>query len=781
METLGSDELGGDARSGWLRRWWPDLVGLAWVIGAAAAVMIPALVHGTSLGPIGSLSKTGLSLLPRSSDNRVISDQLTLFVPWTNLAWTQVHNGQLPMWNPYSVLGMPLAFNWESAPFGLPALVGYLVPVNFAYTVGVLTSFRGRNRGVRAGPGPRSHHRGLCHGRHDLRTQRPVHGHIGVVARFGPVLGRLAVRPSHTGRQGSPSVDADIFLLAVVIALMVYAGYPEGVIILGVALGVFLVVLLGFRMFRPGKWGPIRRPLGDIVVAAIAGAGLSLPLALPGLQVAAGSSRNGKIGVSTQTLGSHFLKNLIIQGFDGQKGGVYFGPHTDGSTVIYLGVIAAVLAILAVVIRWRQPMVVAFAVLSVVMVVLAFFAPLASVIDHLPEVGSVRLYDALGPLALAVAVLAGIGTDILVRSHGERRVQWCAGAGFVAAGLVLLGIWVFSRGHLQPVEAVVRNKSFIWPAVETLVGLAVVGAIVFAHRRARQSRDHAGGSWPDVGWLAAAVLLICETVFLVGTGVPTFSSSPAPLKPTPDDILLRQAVGSSVVGLGETCSHIQTLGILLNINVSLQVQEFGVYDPTVPYKYVTAWDALAGKRSAGRGNESNVFCPRVGTAREARRFGIGFVLEHHGAPGPRGAVFDRHIGNQDLYRIPGAAPATLTPMATNDQFPASNARGTPVSVTHPDPASWKIMTHASTTQALRLRLTDTPGWQGTIDGRPLALSSYSGILIQAKIPPGRHTIELHYWPDSFTFGIVLAFITFVLLVVAVVVEGVRRRRRAGAG
>ena len=781
METLGSDELGGDARSGWLRRWWPDLVGLAWVIGAAAAVMIPALVHGTSLGPIGSLSKTGLSLLPRSSDNRVISDQLTLFVPWTNLAWTQVHNGQLPMWNPYSVLGMPLAFNWESAPFGLPALVGYLVPVNFAYTVGVLTSL------VVAGTGVYLLARVLgltivgcvmAATIYELsgRFMATLGWSLGSVLSWAGWLFALAIlvgRGRHRWR--------DIFLLAVVIALMVYAGYPEGVIILGVALGVFLVVLLGFRMFRPGKWGPIRRPLGDIVVAAIAGAGLSLPLALPGLQVAAGSSRNGKIGVSTQTLGSHFLKNLIIQGFDGQKGGVYFGPHTDGSTVIYLGVIAAVLAILAVVIRWRQPLVVAFAVLSVVMVVLAFFAPLASVIDHLPEVGSVRLYDALGPLALAVAVLAGIGTDILVRSHGERRVQWCAGAGFVAAGLVLLGIWVFSRGHLQPVEAVVRNKSFIWPAVETLVGLAVVGAIVFAHRRARQSRDHAGGSWPDVGWLAAAVLLICETVFLVGTGVPTFSSSPAPLKPTPDDILLRQAVGSSVVGLGETCSHIQTLGILLNINVSLQVQEFGVYDPTVPYKYVTAWDALAGKRSAGRGNESNVFCPRVGTAREARRFGIGFVLEHHGAPGPRGAVFDRHIGNQDLYRIPGAAPATLTPMATNDQFPASNARGTPVSVTHPDPASWKIMTHASTTQALRLRLTDTPGWQGTIDGRPLALSSYSGILIQAKIPPGRHTIELHYWPDSFTFGIVLAFITFVLLVVAVVVEGVRRRRRAGAG
>ena len=41
-------------------------------------------------------------------------------IPWTTLAWTQVHHGQLPLWNPYSASGTPLAFNWQSATFSLP-------------------------------------------------------------------------------------------------------------------------------------------------------------------------------------------------------------------------------------------------------------------------------------------------------------------------------------------------------------------------------------------------------------------------------------------------------------------------------------------------------------------------------------------------------------------------------------------------------------------------------------------------------------------------------------
>jgi hypothetical protein len=574
-------------------------------------------------------------------------------------------------------------------------------------------------------------------------------------------------------------------LFAVVIALMVYSGYPEGVILLGVALGVFLAVLVGFRLFQPGRWGPIGRPVGDLILATVAGAGLSMPLTLPGLQVVAGSSRNGKIGIATQTVGSHFVKNLFIDGFDGLKGGgtPYFGPHTDGSTVMYVGVIAAVLAVVAVAIRWRQPMVLAFAVVSVAMAGLVFVAPLASVIDHLPEVGSVRLYDALGPLALAVAVLAGVGTDVLVSSAKQRAVQYWAGAGFAGVGLVLLALWVFSRGHLPHAEAVTRNISFIWPAIETALGLAVIGVLVALGRRSHRSRNGGDGSWPAIGRYAAAVLLVCETVFLVTAGMPTFSSSPSPLKPTPDDLALHHAVGSSAVGLGTSCTHTQKLGIVLNVNVAFQIQEFADYDPTVPYSYIKAWDAVTRKRIPGSGRSSvahswsNVFCPKVATASEARRFGIGFVLEHLGSPGPRGAVFDKRIGNENLYRIPDAAAATLTRLSPDGHLPAMNAKATPVPVTHPNPASWNVVTHATTPQVLRLRLTDLPGWHGTIDGRPLSLTTYGGVMLQARIPSGRHTIELKYWPDTFSVGIVLALVTAIALAIGVIIESVRRGRR----
>ena len=121
------------------RPWLPDLLGVAWVILAAAAVMAPALSHGWSLGPFDQLSQLGLTQraqpLPHNSQ---VFDLIREIIPWTTLSWTQVHSGLLPLWNPYSALGAPLAFNWQSATFSLPALVGYLVPVRLDFTVQVL-------------------------------------------------------------------------------------------------------------------------------------------------------------------------------------------------------------------------------------------------------------------------------------------------------------------------------------------------------------------------------------------------------------------------------------------------------------------------------------------------------------------------------------------------------------------------------------------------------------------------------------------------------------------
>ena len=66
------------------------------------------------------------------------------------MAWTQVHHGQLPLWNPYEALGMPLAFNWQTAAFSVPALVGYLFPLRLAFTVEVMLTLVIAGTGVYA-------------------------------------------------------------------------------------------------------------------------------------------------------------------------------------------------------------------------------------------------------------------------------------------------------------------------------------------------------------------------------------------------------------------------------------------------------------------------------------------------------------------------------------------------------------------------------------------------------------------------------------------------------
>ena len=115
---------GGDGRglgATGLRGAGPDVIGVLFVVAAALAALVPALRHGGALGPYDLLSRYGVTKQSGVSvHNSQTTDLIAQMIPWTSLAWTQVHHGHLPLWNPYNGLGMPLAFNWQSAVFGLP-------------------------------------------------------------------------------------------------------------------------------------------------------------------------------------------------------------------------------------------------------------------------------------------------------------------------------------------------------------------------------------------------------------------------------------------------------------------------------------------------------------------------------------------------------------------------------------------------------------------------------------------------------------------------------------
>jgi hypothetical protein len=765
---------------------------MAWVLASGIAMLVPVLIDGNILGPFDLLSRSGVTQQPGLPIHIYQnSDLINSLIPWWNTVWQQVHHGHLPLWNPYAGLGMPLAFNWQSAPLSVPALVGYLVPLHYAYTTGVIVNL------VVAGSG--AYVLGRVLGMGALASAA-----VGTVFELsGPFAAWLGYPfPAVLSWAGWMFAVALLLLrrrhragyicaLALCVAAALYGGAPEGFAPLMIVFGLFLAVVLACRTKWLGGSGPILWPAIDLLAATLAGIALAAPFALPGIQVVSKSVRNGP--AVTSVLKVHTLTYLFMPAFDGLpifhhgKVVVFGYTYFYTQTAMYVGVCALVLAGIGIISRWRRPEVRGFATVLILCLVIVFTPAVSRLAGKLPLVGRTDWVRSLMPFALAVAVLAGYGIDLVVRSAAARRIGRRLGVGFALAAVILAWLWVFRRGHLAPAAASVRAHSFIWPVVETCFGLAVAGFLLFVggtELRRRRDGDHLETGVPEKSWItrssglitrssgliAGGVLLAAQTAFLVSSGATMVQSAPHSFPQTAAARALVESVGSSTVAFGDTqCG----LGFQPNVNDAYGVHELEVYDPIIPSDYYSAWNTDVGTRDGNSG--LNLFCPIVNTPAVAREFGVAFVLTSAGQPAPPGEVYIRHVGDEVLYRIPGSGEATLAPLSGNE-LPPDNVTGTPVAVSHPSPSQWHVTTSTDSPQVLRLHLTNTPGWKATIDGRPLALEPYAGMMLQARIPAGHHTIELRYWPGALTEGIVLAVVALLFLIGLLVASSIRRRR-----
>jgi uncharacterized membrane protein YfhO len=80
-----------------------------------------------------------------------------------------------------------------------------------------------------------------------------------------------------------------------------------------------------------------------------------------------------------------------------------------------------------------------------------------------------------------------------------------------------------------------------------------------------------------------------------------------------------------------------------------------------------------------------------------------------------------------------------------------------------------------------LRVTALPGWHLSVDGRPVALSTYDGVMETALLPAGDHRLLLTYLPAGLVVGEVLALGALLVLVAGGVVAREKRRRPSGSG
>jgi hypothetical protein len=516
----------------------------------------------------------------------------------------------------------------------------------------------------------------------------------------------------------------------------------------------------------------------------VCGIGLSAPLLLPGVQLALASSRRSATGAPAFPLTN--AANLLASGFQGG----------DFKTAAYVGVAVLALGVVGLRVAWTRPHVPALAAVVVVTGLLTFFSPVDGLLHRLPGAKAVAWSRAVMLLALALAVLAAVGVEALVRAArrpsgetgGSARLAagWAAGA-FGVLGLMVLGLEVAAQVGLA--SAVSRHQSsLVWPAAQAVVGGAVTWAWWRSLRPAAARAAHAA---PRSGWVwrtVPALLLALETGFLLSAGIPSWSVSSTYFATTPAITELQQTVGSALVGFGR-CSALQfntaskaEVGIRPNANIGYGVHEMTVYDPIIPDDYFHAWYALTGQHSLPSLAALGIFCPRINTVTEARVFGVQYVLEPIGRLGPQGSVFVRNVPGESLWSIPGSVPATASPVPAGGAVLPTTGAGSPLSLTTTGSASLRLTVDETVPSIVRLRLTDVPGWHASIDGRPLSLQPWaSGSMLEARVPAGSHVIVLHYWPDAFSAGLVLGAVVvvgFVATGMGLAMAGARRRRAA---
>ncbi len=817
------------------RRIVPEALAVLWIIAVAVAAFIPALIHGISLGPYTYLTSYGLRYGGDAGlHNALLSDQITQMIPWSNLAWTQVHHGQLPLWNPFSVLGTPLAFNWQSAAFSLPAAIGYLFPLRMAYSIQVMVTVVVAGTGIYVlGRVLRVGIIGSTFAGIAFELCGPFFSWVGwPIASVFSWSGWLFAATILVVRGGRRFVS--IVCLALAIGLAVYAGQPDTLVLLFGFTVLFAIVLLFLRWHPLGGPGLTWRPVLDLVIGGVAGLALSAPLLLPGAQLLGGAVRNRSGG----TLGGNLalpvkdIVNLFVA-FTGD-------PTVPASTI---GTVVIVFAVVTMVVRRRQPEVIALVVVGAAAALLTTSPPVIAMMSSLPGLHSVRWPRAITPLAMAVTVLAGMGLDLVVRARLTAKMIAVIAGAFAALGLTTLVLYLIGPGvpvlpyALQsPLPAHFRTRSFLWDGIEAAVAISVMiwlfvalrqpsqhgrrGEIARANKAATRSvpllvggaaaidqpehvgpsesidpkpaepsmlsdrrrkmeggatrsfRDGTGHSRLVAGRIAALVLLVCQSIFLIAGVEFVWSSAASPLGPTQVEVQLQRLVGTATVGLGSgNCLAPPGVGILPNANIVFGIHQMAVYDPMLPRTYFSSWKQTTG--GSGGLAQISTFCPSIPSVNVARQYGIGYVLTTARGTPPTGATFVTTLGKgqaaEDLYRIRGAAPALLVPDPGSHVVPGPNAAGTPVMVTHSNPGTWRMASAGNQLQMLRLHLTNSPGWTATIDGRPLPLMPFSQVMLQARIPPGRHTIVLRYWPRTFTAGLILALCAAACLAISGVI------------
>ena len=796
-----------------------DFLALFILLVAALLYLSPSLKDGYSFGPT-DLGQT-LSVLSTPGPGKTLvhdvvnGDIITQGAAWNALDWKLVHSGQIPLWNSESGTGLPQFLNFESAPFALPTLIGYLFPLSVSFLITVLMKLFIAGSGVylllrylRAGILP------SLFGALSFMLSGPLTGWLGwsvsgpLVYAGWIVLGGLLCYNAKATKQ-----TLSIGLFALACAFCIYGGFPEDYVLMAIAIiPLFLFGGIAFyvRYHRADLRGLFRIGLG-----LVGGFFLSSPLLIPGVSVLKSSVRNvtgADIGLPLRAVALFFA-----QGYYGLPTTTstlihssYFGPLDYFETASYVGIAAIVFAIMAVLTLYKRPIVTGLFFSGIVVFLVIFELGASAPVQHLISdlgLGGVALQRALALLDFVIAVLAGLGLDAFLKKpfHGKMQYKLLFSLGVPA--LVLVVLWSkagvgaatvtgtpFTITSVQ--ASAVRQGGLLWPTFTLALIILFDMWLFMAHKSKAESARHMA--------IVGSLLVVIQGGFLIfaGTGINSYAKTPYPV--TPAIAKLESIVKNSLFGLDGNNANCGTnpvppcglrqwegIGLYPDMNLGYSLTELAMHDPTIPKSY---FDAFPVPNNDQNGGGTNLFAPSIDSKSLAMLYGVRYVIIQPPNPIPRGMKYVATLTNGGVSLKIAEVPEAnrfefVYDKSVRKEIPGKSAKKSRMvteqttafySGSHPNDTTYTLDVQAKKAGVLYIKITNVPGWHAVINGKSVALQKSAGDLMQILLPSGQDHVTLTYNPSSLDLGYYLALVALIALLLSYLGQDFYQRRSLGA-
>lgn len=723
--------------------------------------------------------------------NPITTDVVSFSYPMRILAIDLMRNGLWPLWNRYILAGIPLLANFQSAPFTITNIF-YVFTNNInGWSLQVISQhffamffmyLLLRNWELSR---PTSVAGGLIYAFSGFNLIWSQWNSHTLTAAFIPLLILWIDKYLDTCNL------LFSFLFSITLSLQIFSGYPQAVLYTALIIGIYFV-------FRFKKNTAFYKKSAILALFGLAGIMISMPQILPAYELLKFSQR----AVEPLEFDWAFLPwiksiTLLAPDFFGNHATKnYWGPGDYTMNTGYVGVIALILAFIALTRILKKDRRILFgALLMFLSLMLSFPTPASIYIWNKGLLGlqAASAHRAMLIFVFGTSILSAYGLEILFKKHKFNKIF------ALAPALLLLGVYTFSSttaylnsehasfliDYRDSTNVLVSLRNLVLPWFFLLAGTALM--VIY-------------NKLPKNVIFGIIFILMVGEIFRFGWKYTPFSPRNLVYPRTPIITYLQdqdqpfRVTGSDVIPINIRMQYrlesLEGYDAIYPVNIAkliavinsenIDASPQGRYG-TVSNKYSSLLGLTNTKYILNLENEDNLKLPPAeGGYKEVFRDRSVVIYENQNSLPRSFWVGDWEFRNDDqniLENIVQGRLDTDKKILMSGEGPDSLHDGSDAKVEYLQYSDLESLISVKSDIEGYLFVSDAyyPGWKAYLNGEEVDIERADYAFRAVKVPAGHSVVRFIYRPRSFFYGLYLSLLSFTLTSAVLILVFVKHR------